>query len=202
MVYTGKNISENSSEFFKHFSWLQGHFLEFPTLQGITLHHMSPQCFSIACTCGAIWCDVIPYTSCLLRISKALARPAYFFFVSRHTECYKVYLMSSFTLAFHRLSDFISMTVWHTGTPVPVCHIMHHSQLVVPMNWGRRSSLVVQCYFAVYFNWTSACSALQFLLLDNFLIWLLSSLDYLSPCLFGKYNLLFWVSCPPSCTIL
>ena len=133
----------------------------------------------------------------------SITGPAYFFFVSPHTECYKVYLMSSFTLAFHWLSDFISMAVWHTGTPVPVCHIMLHWQLVVPINWGRGSSLVVQWYLAVYFNWTCACSALQILLLDNFIIWLLSSsLDYLSSCLFRKFNLLFWVSCLLSCTIL
>ena len=163
----------------------------------------------IACNCGAIWCNAISYTPFLLRISKALARPAPSLvllissFISPHTECYKVYLMSSFTLAVHWLSDFISMAVWHTGTPVPVYYIIHHWQLVVPMNWGRRSSLVVQCYFAVFFNLTWACSALQILLLDNFLIWLLSSsLDYLSSCLFRKSNLLFWVSCLPSCTIL
>ena len=31
----------------------------------------------------------------------SITGPAYFFFVSPHTECYKVYLMSSFTLRFH-----------------------------------------------------------------------------------------------------
>ena len=44
------------------------------TSQRIDLNFSSAslECFSIACTCGAIWCDVISYTPFLLRISKAV----------------------------------------------------------------------------------------------------------------------------------
>ena len=47
-----------------------------PLLAGDTSHHTSPWCFSIARTCGAIWCDVIPNTPWLFRVNKTLARPA------------------------------------------------------------------------------------------------------------------------------
>lgn len=111
-VYTSKNISENSSEFFKHCSYLQGNSLGFPSLQGITSHHKPPKCFSIACTCGAIWCDVIPSTPWLLRVNKALTRPAPSLLllpISSHTEHYKVELMSSPALAISLAVCFIDM---------------------------------------------------------------------------------------------
>ena len=37
-VYTSKNMSKSSSEFFKHCSYLQGNSLGFPSLQGTTSH--------------------------------------------------------------------------------------------------------------------------------------------------------------------
>ena len=111
-VYTSRNISENSSEFFKHCSYLQGNSLGFPSLQGIT------SCWGFEmfglwfCTCGAIWCDVIPSTPWLLRVNKALTRPAPSLvplLISSHTEHYKVKLMSSPALAISLAVRFIDM---------------------------------------------------------------------------------------------
>ena len=125
MLYTGKNIHLNFSSIFL----IARNSLEFPCLHGITSQYTSPQCFSIACTCGAIWCNVFHNTPWLLRVNKqstcqacSITGPAYFFFISSRTECYKVDLMSSSALAFHWL--FVLMTWWDNSFQKYLQHIL------------------------------------------------------------------------------